>query len=384
MKKKIFSMLLAMVLILSLTACGNDSSVGENSTVNGDTETKYNESTEKVFSDYNILGTKTDVELGDYKGFTLEVSKTTVTEEDIQEELEYLINNDTYYKKILEGSVEDGDTVNVSFIGYVDGAAFDGGSAEYVEVTIGEGKFIEGFEDSLIGGTVGQKITATTKFPNDYGVENLNGKDAVFEITINFICGEKVKPEMTDAFVKEYTEYESLNEYKEYVKKSLEEFYEEDFEENKDNYYWSAVEEALLKTSKINTLNKTQVYEYYEGLLDYYTSYASSFGYAMETFCQTFFEMSQNDFCKELASMSIDYVSFVTLIDEIAKKESITVTDEEYNAYLDEIVKEYEYESKDVLLKEIEEANDEENIRKEILREKVVDFILKSSTIKEK
>lgn len=377
MKKYLF----AVILILSclfLISCGSDKS-DEKEIQNK----QYEISTIEIFKDYDILKNDTNIELGEYKGFTLNISKKEVTDEDVEKELEYIIKNNNYYKKILDGTVKSGDKVNISFKGYIDGQTFEGGSAESVEINIGEGNFIDGFEESLINKEVGTIVTANTLFPEDYGVDHLNGKEAVFEITINYICGEKTEPSLTDEFIKEYTEYESLDSYKKYVKDYLEEFYENDFLENKDDYYWNAIEEAILNTCKVKSLKKEEVYDYYEGLVSYYLSYANSFGYAMETFCQTFFNMTEEEFKKEMAKMSIDYISFTSIIKEIAKKEFISISDEEYNDYLEDIVNEFEYNSKDELIQELQENNEEENFKEEILIKKVIDFIKKSSNIKE-
>ena len=164
-----------------------------------------------------------EVEIGDYKSIKVKSEKfEEITEKDIQEELERVRENNARLVNCEENSlVENKDVVNINFAGKVEGEEFTGGTAENFELTIGSGQFIPGFEEQIIGHKIGEEFDISVKFPEDYHVKSLSGKDAVFSIKLNGIQ-KKELPELDDEFVKDISEYNTLEEYKNSLKEVLE------------------------------------------------------------------------------------------------------------------------------------------------------------------
>ena len=142
------------------------------------------------------------VTLGEYKGLEYEETSTEVTDEDVQAELDYLLESKADVEKIMDGTVADGDTVNIDFTGMRDGVAFDGGSGTGYDLTIGSNSFIDNFEEQLIGMKPGDTKEINVTFPDPYpNNPDLAGVPVVFEVTVNYICGENIIPEMSDQFI---------------------------------------------------------------------------------------------------------------------------------------------------------------------------------------
>ena len=159
------------------------------------------------------------VTLGEYKGLEYEETSTEVTDEDVQAELDYLLESKADVEKIMDGTVADGDTVNIDFTGMRDGVAFDGGSGTGYDLTIGSNSFIDNFEEQLIGMKPGDTKEINVTFPDPYpNNPDLAGVPVVFEVTVNYICGENIIPEMSDQFIADNTDYQTVDEYKEYVR----------------------------------------------------------------------------------------------------------------------------------------------------------------------
>ena len=141
------------------------------------------------------------VELGEYKGLTVEVSPTTVTDEEVIKQIRANAGSDIL-EEVTEGTVEEGDTANIDYEGKLDGEAFDGGTAKDTDLEIGSGTFIPGFEDGLIGVKIGDTVDLPLTFPENY-TEELAGKDVVFTVTVNSV---KRMPELTDDLVNQITD----------------------------------------------------------------------------------------------------------------------------------------------------------------------------------
>ena len=161
-----------------------------------------------------------DVELGDYKG----LKATKYVHKVIDEEIDARINQDvekaTTMADVTDRAVENGDTVNLNYAGTVDGVAFEGGTADNQTLEIGSGHFIPGFEEQMIGMSIGEEKDLQVKFPEEYHAENLKGKDAVFHVKVNGIQA-KVVPALDDDFAADVSEYDTFDEYKQNIVKEL-------------------------------------------------------------------------------------------------------------------------------------------------------------------
>ena len=229
MRKKMIALFLCISTVAALSGCG--SSKSSTSTGNAD-------SAEKL------------VKLGDYKNIEVEVDKSyEISDNSVQETIEnYFLTAPIYTENKEKDTVADGDVANIDYEGTKDGEAFDGGSAKGYNLKIGSGTFIDGFESGLIGKKVGETVDLNLTFPEDYGSEDLAGKDVVFKVTINSIQDESYPTydTLNDEYVKDnYNDYygvSTVEELKKYVSDSL---------ENNNN---SAVGDAL--TDKLKEISK--------------------------------------------------------------------------------------------------------------------------------
>lgn len=209
----------AAALTLSLAACGEKETDAASTTETASPETAATEETAAdpyaylADFDYSSIfdenGYVTGVTASDYitlpedLGLTLSDEANTVTDEDVSTYIsENILSNYTETQEVTDRAAADGDTVNIDYVGTVDGVEFDGGSAEGYDLTLGSGTFIEGFEEQIVGHTPGESFDVTVTFPEDYRATDLAGKEAVFATTLNYIA-ETVTPDLTDDFVKE-------------------------------------------------------------------------------------------------------------------------------------------------------------------------------------
>lgn len=299
------------------------------------------------------------VKLGEYKGLEVERIVYTVTEEDIQNEIENLLYSYAETIDITDRAAEDGDLVNIDYVGKIDGVEFDGGSEEDCEVEIGSDSFIDGFEEQLIGMKTGETKDITVTFPEPYDGE-LDGKEAVFTITMNQIF-ELEMPEMNDAFVKENTEYLTVAE--------LEQGYREELQTmNDEDSNSMAVYDALYMIMDDSTISGYPEELYTETKEELKASNEAT----AEMFGMTIEELFGEDYNEDEAVL--EYVNEKLVIYAIAEAEGLKVTDEEYQAYIDENLVFYGYETQE----EFEKDYSPESTKYEILYEKVMDFLIEN------
>ena len=153
---------------------------------------------------------KPEVKIGSYKGMKIKEFAYTVKDADVDKEMERLLDRNSRKVPVTDRPAQNGDVVNIDFVGTVDGVKFDGGEAEKFDLTLGSGQFIPGFEEQVVGMNAGEKKDVSVKFPENYQAEELKGKDAVFAVTLNSIQGKEL-PELTDAFIKDATENSILD-----------------------------------------------------------------------------------------------------------------------------------------------------------------------------
>ncbi|MCL1819346.1 MAG: trigger factor [Oscillospiraceae bacterium] len=183
-----------------------------------------------------------EVTLGEYKGISAEKKAAVCTDEDIQADIERLLTRNARIET-SEHPLENGDTIVMDFEGFVDGEAFEGGKGENYNLVIGSGRFIPGFEEQLIGKKTGESLDVSVTFPEKYHAENLAGKEAVFKVTVNE-TKMTVKPELDDEFVKDVSEFDTMDEFKEDVRKRILETRESEVESD----FETAVIDKLLES----------------------------------------------------------------------------------------------------------------------------------------
>lgn len=181
------------------------------------------------------------VEITDYKGIHAPKDVKEVTDADVDARIDTLRQRNARIVSVDDRAAQNGDEVNINFEGFVDDVAFEGGKGEEYPLKLGSGTFIPGFEDQIVGKNVGDEFDVNVTFPEDYGVDTLAGKPAVFKCKLNSISVEEL-PELDDEFVKDATEFETLDELKADTKKKL----EEEAANKADTEFSNAVMDALI------------------------------------------------------------------------------------------------------------------------------------------
>ena len=346
-KRKFLAILLALATTLSLVACGEDKKTDDTSktTEQSSIEESSIESTETV--DLSALHTADELEsldyskiltLGEYKNIiSLEESDYDVTDEELQSEIDYYLDYYGEYTQITDTACKSGDTVNIDFAGKINGESFSGGTATDQQLELGSNSYVDGFEDGVIGMKAGETKTINITFPEDYGNEELNGKEAVFDVTLNYICGEKIKAEFTDDFVKEITsgDYSTTKEFSDYVSSYI-------YANKKQQVLTKFIAAMLETTSFDGDITKYVEDEYNEGVT-YYTDYAKSLDQDLATFATSCGYESEDallDYIKEDAE---NYVKTKMIIYAIGQELDYTLTDDEYDNGAQEIVDLYGY-----------------------------------------
>lgn len=319
------------------------------------------------------------VELGEYKGIEVTVDSTDVTDEEVTTQIEATLKKAATKEEVTDRAVEDGDIVNIDYVGKVGGEKFDGGSAEDYDLTIGSGSFIDDFEDQLIGANIGDVVKVNVTFPDDYSSKDLAGKDAVFTVTINGIK-ETVVPKLTDKWVKKYTaddevQYTTVEEYKEAVKADLKVQKEEAAATNKT----ADVLTAIVENSKITGYPEDEIDAYIADMKAYYESIASMYGTDFKTLLTSMFNMTEEQFNEEANTLAKETIARQMVCKLIAKSEGMTVSDEEYQAGLEQYATDYSNDSTTYTAESFEEEYGKDVITENILLEKVLDFITENA-----
>jgi len=336
MKKKLSLLTVGVCFVSLLTGCSSGSS---------GTYSKY-------------------VELGTYKGLEITKVKSEVSDDEVQEQIQSILEENSVYTDITDRGAKDGDEVNIDFKGTIDGENFDDNEAEDYALVLGEGYMLEDFEAGIIGMKVSETKNVTVTFPEDYD-DALVGKEAVFAITLNSISEVEI-PEYNDAFVTEISEFKTTAEYEADLKESLLQSV------NEENSY-TAGDEAVKKVIENSTFDgyPEELYDQCKAEYDETNAYyAEMFGMDVSEF-----ELSEED-TKEAV---LEMVNSKMVITTIAEKEKLSVSDEEYEAYAQENFEAYGYES----IADFETAFTKEGIIEELLTTKVMNFLVENAKITE-
>jgi len=305
------------------------------------------------------------IKLGQYKGIEVKAEKLEVTDEDVDIAIqEELYDYGATPVEVTDRPVRLGDTVNIDFVGYHNGEAFDGGSANDYDLTIGSGAFIKGFEEQLIGAELSKEIEVNVVFPENYSYTKLAGEPAVFKVTINKIQYF----ELTEDIIKDLG-FESEEAYRNQLLQELTERKAESIQQQKENYIYDTV----IKNSEI-TLPENLVEYYANDFKTIYNNIAASYGYDLESFI-SLSGYSMEEFEKDVQYYSTTMATRELVIKAISSLEGIEVTDEEFQAKVTEYAENYGYESAEEFLAEA----DVEALKDDMLFEKVIDFLVAES-----
>jgi len=280
------------------------------------------------------VAVKPEVTLGEYKGLTVPAAELEVTEEEIAAELKKEQENNSRTINVEDRAVVDGDNVTLDFEGFVDGVAFEGGKGTDYPLTIGSNSFIPGFEEQLVGAEIGVEKEVNVTFPEEYHSADLAGKAAVFKCTIKKIEVKEL-PELDDEFAQDVSEFDTMEEYKEDVKKNLEAKKAEAAKQAKED---AAVDAAVANaTMEIpEAMIDTQVRQQ----MDDFANRMQSQGLSMEQYMQ-FTGMTEAALAEQMRPQAVKRIQARLVLEKIAEVENIQVSDEKLEEELINMATQY-------------------------------------------
>ncbi|MCM1258736.1 MAG: trigger factor [Roseburia sp.] len=360
MKKCYFGLAALLFCTSLLSGCGDK---GKET---GEALDKSADSTERDFSEALDYDPGDYVTLGDYKNLKVQYPLPYVSDDDMQMYIYEMVEENTEYNPV-DRKAKEGDFVNIDFTGTIDGKEFEGGSASDFEFTLGQGEFLEDFEKNIIGMKKGENISFQMTFPMDYW-EELVGKTAEFKVTLNSVS-EVVKPEYTDELVAKNSEYSCIEEYEEAVREELiVSAQQESEDEAGNNALMLAVENA-----KVSGYPQA-LYDYcYQDTKEICEGTAQMFGLELDEVIQEYYGGSS------MEEAAISTVNETMVIQAIAEKENLTISEKDYEKEAEELAIAYGYES----LEDFKEDYSSVEIQLLLVRENVLAFLYESADLVE-
>ena len=307
-----------------------------------------------------------EVKLGDYKGLKAEKLPTEATDEDVEAELKNVQDRNSRLVTVEDRAAEMGDTAQIDFEGFVDGVAFEGGKGENYPLELGSGSFIPGFEEQVAGHKVDEEFDVNVTFPEEYA-EELAGKDATFKCVIHEIKTKEL-PELDDEFAKDVSEFDTLDEYKADLKKQLDEKKAEDSRIDLENKLIEQVVDNMecdvpecMFENRVNEMLQDYGYRLQMQGIDLNT-YLQYMGQDMEQFKETFREGAESQVRASIA------------LEAIVDAEKIEVTDEEIEAEIEKLAKQYQMEAD-----QIKAAVPADQLSADVKTRKALDIVVESA-----
>ena len=361
MKRKVIAALL-LGMAITVTGCSGNTTKDTDTTTeaasDASSETTADSSSESEAAteaaerpDYKALDY---VKLGDYKGLEVTLASTDVTDEEVEQQVETNLNNNDKSEEIKEGTVENGDVANIDYEGKLNGKAFDGGTAEGYDLTIGSGSFIDGFEDGLIGKKIGDTVDLNLTFPEDYSSTDLAGKEVVFTVKINSV---KRAPKLTDELAAEISnnEYKTVEAYNNYIKEDLE------------------------NTKKENQHYPQEMIDYQlEQVTSYYKSYADQYGMEYAEFLEQQVGMTEEEFVKKMTETVKQSLGQEMVLRAIAETEGVEISDEKFQEKASEYAAQMGSTDVDAFISQYGKST----IMASILQDEAVEILEKNAVVK--
>lgn len=301
------------------------------------------------------------VTLGEYTGMTVDRIVSTISDEDVQSEIQNDLYADADFKEVTDRGAQDGDTVNIDYTGTIDGEEFEGGSDTDYDLELGSGTFLEDFESGIIGMKTGETKEISVTFPDEYD-GTLDGQTAVFSVTVNSIS-EVILPDYNDAYVKENYGFDTIADFEASVKEDLQSQYDDDATYTAcadalsmavDNATFDGYPEDMYNTAKEQMESENQAFAEQLGI--------------------EWADLAGDDY--DIEEDVLNNVHEELVVYAIVAKEKLEVTDDEFNTFVDDNWEMYEYDTKEDFLKD----NSEEDLRYSLLYQKVLDFLGENNT----
>ncbi|WP_044959899.1 trigger factor [Butyrivibrio sp. WCD2001] len=313
---------------------------------------------------------KPEVKLGKYKGVEVEKMDIDVTEDEINAEIDQERNRNARTIEVTDRKVEDGDIVTLDFEGFVDGTAFEGGKGTDYPLTIGSGSFIPGFEEQLVGFEIGTEGEVNVKFPEDYHSEDLAGKDATFKCTVKAIKTREL-PELNDEFASDVSEFETVAEYKEDVKKKLAERKENEAKAKREDEAVKAViedaemelPEKMIETQQRQIVNDFAQRLQYQGMnMKQYMQYTGN---------------TVDQMMEQVKPQAVERIQSRLVLEAVAAAEKFEISEDEIQEELEKMAKQYNMEADKV--KELMGEREIKTLKDDLLVQKAAKFLVENA-----
>lgn len=321
------------------------------------------------------VAVKPEVTLGDYKGVEVPKSEIAVTDEEVDAEVKKEQDKNARTVAVEDRAAANGDITTIDFEGFVDGVAFEGGKGTDYALTLGSGTFIPGFEDQLVGANTGDHVEVKVTFPEEYQAKELAGKEAVFQCDVKKIETKEV-PELDDEFAKDVSEFDTLAEYKEDVKKKLTEKKEKEARTAKENAAVDkAIENAQMDIPELMT--KTECRQ----MMDDFSRRMQQQGLSMEQYFQ-FTGQSMDKMMEDMKPQALKRIQTRLVLEKVAEAENIQPSEEEITEEIQKMADAYKMEA-DKIREAIGESGLEQ-MKKDMAVQKAVTVIADAAVEVEK
>lgn len=316
------------------------------------------------------VAVKPEVTLGKYMGVTVTKIDTSVTDEEVDAALDTERNNNARTITVTDRPVAEGDTAVIDFEGFVDGVAFEGGKGENHSLEIGSHTFIDNFEEQLIGKNAGDEVEVNVTFPEQYQAAELAGKPALFKVKINEIKTKEL-PELDDEFAQDVSEFDTIAEYKESLRKNLEEQKNNEAKRTKED---EAIQKIIDK-SKMD-LPEAMVDTQCETMIEEFAQRIAQSGLTMEQYLQ-FSGLTVDALKEQVRPEAVSRIQSSLVLEQIAKEENIEVSDEDVDAEIEKMAASYGMEADK--LKEYMGDDQRDSMKKELAITKAVDLVMENA-----
>ena len=285
------------------------------------------------------------ITIGQYKGVEVEkVEPEEVTDESVENKILGVQQEQAVVSDVTDRPAEEGDTATIDYVGKKDGVAFQGGTANDYPLTLGSNSFIDGFEDGIVGHSIGETFDLNLTFPEDYGNAELAGQEVVFTVTLKSLTKTEL-PELNDEFVKSVSEEsKTVEEYKKEVRKEMEEANKEAAEWEMKNALWN----TIMENTSVSKYPKDRLKEISAGLREQCEQMAVQYDMEFEEFLGNM-NMDEESFDAQVSKMSKNTLKQELMIDLLIEQGKIKVSDEMVEKECEKVAKNYGYESADEL-----------------------------------
>lgn len=312
------------------------------------------------------VAVKPEIKIGDYKGVEIEKIDTTVTDEDVMAEILKDQKENGRKIDVTDRAAQMDDEVTINFEGFVDDVAFEGGKGENYKLTLGSHSFIDTFEDQIVGKNIGDKFDVNVTFPEEYHVEELKGKPAVFKVELLAISALEL-PELDDEFASDVSSFETFAEYKEDKKKTLEVKKEEQAKREKQ----SKVVEKIAETAEVE-IPEAMIKYNQERIMNEMSQRMMYQGLQMEQYLQLM-GTTKEEFLERVKPDAIARIKTSLVLEAVAAAENIVASDEDVDAEIQDMAAQYQMKPEE--LKDMIGAPEMENIKKDIASRKALEFL---------